>query len=216
MASVRKRKADAARSDARPETIAATLKRAGGIIQNLTVEELKSVKRYQALQQQIKDEVKSSLGDRYLYRRDEVAELFDVTTRTLSRWIARGEFPRSDNGKWDIREIVRLFQKRIEAKPSDGAATPEDRLRMVKIQREQVRLEVLSGQLVYRDAVVRAAGPRLVEYQSLIRAFVEQAAAMMPAELRAQTRAEWTTRAEQHLKALQEALLHGGADSGTH
>lgn len=193
----------------RSATIGEVAAKAAADLQNLTVQELTALKRFRELQQQIRDQIRRALGDRHLFSRAEVADLFDVSVRTVNRWVARGELPKPRHGKWDIREIIQFLRARIEEKEKRSDLTPEERYRLAKAEREELRLARERGEVVAREAVIREAAPLLNALRSAVLGLPERILHYVPEGQRREVRAELQEICEGHVRELREIFLDG-------
>ena len=190
----------------RDKTIREVLGRVGNDINALTIPELQSAQRFKELQEQIKREIRGALGDKYTYGRRELAELFGINDRTVTRWAKQGKIPESRDKKWDIREVVRVLFLQAEGK--DRIQSPEERLQAAKARREEIKLAHESGELVMRDFVKRMVGPALALIRAVLLGNTDRLLRYIPVAQRGDAREELEAIAQSSLKDLKEAFEH--------
>jgi len=187
------------------KTIREVVEGVQGNLNNLTVAELQSVQRFQALQREMKGRVEAALGDKYSYRRNELAEIFGVDERTISRWSKKGKLPQSARGRWDIRLIVRVLHEQLETEGRHG--TPDDRLKTVKALREELRLSHEKQQVIDRETFVREASARLTSARDRASGWPERFVGQFPADQRASALERMRNEVRDFLRMITEAIL---------
>jgi len=190
----------------RSPTIGEVAAKAATNLQNLTVAELTSLKRFQALQQQIKDTLRAALrdSDPYLFNRDQVAEIFRVHVRTITRWAKKGRLPESKNRKWDIREVIRV----LLSTPGDADLAPDERSHIARARLLELKAATLASELISRNAVLRMIGPVLSALRSSILGIPDRLLQMIPVSQRQDARKELDDMATAALKEIKEAFQH--------
>jgi len=199
---------------AKRETIRQLLARVNNDLQSLTVSELQSVERYKKLREEILAHIRASTGpadDRYTYRRSEIARIFRITERTVTRWSKQGKLPQSHSGKWDIREVIHVLQQRLEEELHHTGQTPEERKDLARAQILELDLAERTKELVSREAVARMIGPALAAIRSTILSIPDHILQYIPTDQRADARRGLQEAALAILAELKEAFEHAVA-----
>ncbi len=192
------------RGKASRRTIRDVIARVQGDLNALTVEELQSARRFQALQKEIKEAICTGLGDKHSYRRNELADIFGVDERTISRWSKQGKLPQSSKGFWNIRDVLHCLHDQLEGVNRDG--TPADRLTTVKALREELRLANDKSRVIDREAFVRQAAVRLTAARDRASGWPERLVRLFPADQRDQALGLIREEVRDFLRMVTEAL----------
>ncbi len=149
---------------------------------------------------------KASSANRFAFARNEVAEIFEVTVRTVNKWTKAGQLPRAVGGKRDLREIIAFLNRRIVEAEKSAGVTATERWQMARARREELKLGTELGELVAREAVIRWSKPALIALKSAVLGLPERILHYVPDERRSEVRTELREICESHLKEFQEAL----------
>jgi DNA-binding transcriptional MerR regulator len=101
-------------------------------IDGLTVDELRSLRQYRKLKADIDDRLRAALGDRWTFTAEDLATMFDVSSRTIGRWARKGRLPKRDRTGYDIREVVQHLQKQLDERDEAAGMSWADRYRRGK------------------------------------------------------------------------------------
>lgn len=149
----------------------------------------------------------SSEERRFWFGRQEIAKVFGVTVRTINRWVGRGDFVKSHEGLYDIREVVTWLQGRQEDEHAD--LDPEARWKLARAERIELSLAVEKRLLVEREAIIRSASPVVHALRSSLQGLPERLVAWVPDAERSMEREKLYQLIETHLKELQTVMAEG-------
>jgi len=197
----------------RPKTVREVVEAVQINLNALTVTALQSGQRFQAIQREMKGRIEAALGDKYCYRRNELAEILGVDARTVSRWAKKGKLPPSERGRWNIRPVLRFLHEQLQNVNRDG--TPDDRLKTVKALREELRLSVEKGLLIDREAFVREASVTLTAARDRASAWPERFVGQVPVDRRISFLERMRADVRDFLRGIAEAIRNP-IRAGTH
>jgi len=200
------RRAKSGRKAPAPEpTIADALARVGSDLNKLTVSELRSVQRFQALQREIRASIAAALGDKYGYSRSELAEVCGVHERTITRWSKQGRLPQSHDRKWDIRDVLRQY---LSLEDTHQGQTAAERYDLARARQKELALAQQAGELMDRDVILRAVAPLVSALRSRLIGHAERILQRVPVSQRPGLRTELESETAAFLKDLQEEFKH--------
>ena len=118
------------------------LQKAKSAPRKLTVDEYEQVTRLKRLQGGGPPE------ERFRFSREDLAEIYGVSPRTISRWVASGNLPKPEGPPskryWQIAGVVRHMQRRIDEKEiRRQMSTSAERYRAAKASIAELDLEEL-------------------------------------------------------------------------
>jgi len=149
----------------------------------------------------------------FFFSRDQVAALFDVTTRTVNRLVAHGEIPKPLHApglrsRWDARQIVRHLLARLDARDRSTLSSQDERYRAAKADLAEMERDRALGKLVEIDAVVRALAPAIVACRTGLLTLPDRLALLAPPDLRPDLSAEARSAVALLLRDLQDAFAN--------
>lgn len=90
---------------------------------------------------------------RFRVEAGDLARMFEVSIRTLRRWMRKDQFPKTREGVWDIRDVVAFLRKRAEDLDRREGLDDEQRLARAKADLAELAVAERRGQLMPKDAV---------------------------------------------------------------
>lgn len=182
--------------------VAALLEKARRDPQSLTIEEYEQLVKLRMLRNKTQDTRYASRGRkpkaagpsdpdpdaRYLFDREEIAQIVGASVRTVNRLVQRGEIARpvgqGHNTRWDIRDVVLRLQERIVEATRATLASQEERYRAAKASLAELELDRETSRVVDIDQVQRKLAPAVVNCRTAILAMPDRLALLVPPDLR--------------------------------